>query len=63
MIRKIFRMINKSSTTSLAYKAPGSFEETRYEKLHNVIVESSTTWNVVDSGTTPPDGDYFATSN
>lgn len=36
-------MINKSSITSLAYKAPGSFEETRYEKLHNVIVESSTT--------------------
>ena len=23
------------------YKAPGSFEETRYEKLHNVIFENS----------------------
>ena len=26
---------------SLDYKAPGSFEETRYEKLHNVIFENS----------------------
>jgi len=39
-------MINKSNTTSLAYKAPGSFEETRYEKLHNVIVESSTAGSI-----------------
>ena len=27
---------------SLKYKAPGSFEETRYEKLHNVIFDSPT---------------------
>ena len=27
---------------SLKYKAPGSFEETRYEKLHNVICDSPT---------------------
>jgi glucosamine-6-phosphate deaminase len=39
-------MINKSNTTSLAFKAPGSFEETRYEKLHNVIVESSTAGSI-----------------
>ena len=25
---------------SLKYKAPGSFEETRYEKLHNVICDA-----------------------
>ena len=25
---------------SLSYKAPGSFEETRYEKLHNILCES-----------------------
>jgi glucosamine-6-phosphate deaminase len=35
--------MNKDSKTALLdYKAPGSFEETRYEKLHNVIVNSST---------------------
>ena len=28
------------NTKRLVYKAPGSFEETRYEKLHNVISES-----------------------
>ena len=34
-------MINTSEIALLEYKAPGSFEETRYEKLHNVIVDSS----------------------
>lgn len=33
-------MIDQSKVKLLDYKAPGSFEETRYEKLHNVIVES-----------------------
>ena len=37
----IYRMINTSEIALLEYKAPGSFEETRYEKLHNVIVDSS----------------------
>ena len=34
-------MIDISKLAILKYKAPGSFEETRYEKLHNVICESS----------------------
>ena len=34
-------MIDTSKLAILKYKAPGSFEETRYEKLHNVICESS----------------------
>ena len=34
-------MIDTSNLAILKYKAPGSFEETRYEKLHNVICESS----------------------
>ena len=29
------------NTKSLDYKDPGSFEETRYEKLHNIICDSS----------------------
>jgi len=29
------------NTQSLDYKDPGSFEETRYEKLHNIICDSS----------------------
>jgi len=33
--------MQSSNTKRLVYKAPGSFEETRYEKLHNVICESS----------------------
>ena len=33
------QLLNKPS---LKYKAPGSFEETRYEKLHNVICDSPT---------------------
>ena len=32
--------MQSSNTKRLVYKAPGSFEETRYEKLHNVICES-----------------------
>jgi len=32
--------MQSSNTKRLIYKAPGSFEETRYEKLHNVICES-----------------------
>ena len=34
-------MINQAKVSLLDYKAPGSFEETRFEKLHNVIVSSS----------------------
>jgi len=30
-----------SKTPKLIYEAPGSFEETRYEKLHNVICQNS----------------------
>ena len=34
-------MTDKLKKSLLQYKAPGIFEETRYEKLHNVIVKSS----------------------
>lgn len=34
-------MIDQAKAALLEYKAPGSFEETRYEKLHNVIVNNS----------------------
>jgi glucosamine-6-phosphate deaminase len=34
-------MIDNSKIAKLKYVPPGSFEETRYEKLHNVICESS----------------------
>ena len=34
-------MTDKLKKSLLKYKAPGIFEETRYEKLHNVIVKSS----------------------
>ena len=34
-------MIDQSKVKLLEYKAPGSFEETRYEKLHNVIAANS----------------------
>ena len=34
-------MIDQAKVNILDFKAPGSFEETRYEKLHNVIVGSS----------------------
>ena len=33
-------MIDQEKVKLLDYKAPGSFEETRYEKLHNVIVDN-----------------------
>ena len=33
--------MNKPKTALPNYKAPGSFEETRYERLHNIIVKSS----------------------
>ena len=33
-------MINQAKVSLLDYKAPGSFEETRFEKLHNVIVSN-----------------------
>ena len=35
-------MTDKLKKSLLQYKAPGIFEETRYEKLHNVTVKSST---------------------
>ena len=34
-------MTDKLKKSLLQYKSPGIFEETRYEKLHNVIVKSS----------------------
>ena len=34
-------MIDQAKVSLLDYKTPGSFEETRYEKLHNVIVGNS----------------------
>lgn len=34
-------MLDQAKVSLLDYKTPGSFEETRYEKLHNVIVGSS----------------------
>ena len=33
--------MNKPKIALPNYKAPGSFEETRYERLHNIIVKSS----------------------
>ena len=33
-------MTDPEKVKLLDYKAPGSFEETRYEKLHNVIVDN-----------------------
>lgn len=33
-------MINESKLKLLKYKAPGSFEESRFEKLHNVIADN-----------------------
>ena len=35
-------MIDQEKLKILDYRAPGSFEETRYEKLHSVIVDNST---------------------
>jgi glucosamine-6-phosphate deaminase len=35
-------MIDNDNHNLLNYKVPGSFEETRYEKLHNVIFDSPT---------------------
>ena len=34
-------MVDQAKVNLLDYKSPGSFEETRYEKLHNVILGSS----------------------
>ena len=31
----------KAINKNITYKAPGKFEETRFEKIHNVIFESS----------------------
>jgi glucosamine-6-phosphate deaminase len=36
-----------SNTLELNYKTPGSFEETRYEKLHNVICQSPSEGSIV----------------
>jgi glucosamine-6-phosphate deaminase len=40
-------MIDSKKVKLLDYKAPGSFEETRYEKLHNVIVNTPLEGSVV----------------
>jgi len=40
-------MIDTSKLAILKYKTPGAFEETRYEKLHNVICESSAKGSVL----------------
>jgi len=34
-------MLTKNKTKAIDYKTPGQFEETRFEKIHNVIFESS----------------------
>lgn len=39
-------MIDSNNRSILNYKAPGSFEETRYEKLHNVIFDSPTAGSI-----------------
>ena len=40
-------MVNQEKIKILDYKSPGSFEETRYEKLHSVILDSSTEGSIV----------------
>lgn len=35
------QMTSNSTYTPLSYRPPGSFEETRFEKLHNVVFETS----------------------
>ena len=40
-------MVDQEKIKILDYKTPGSFEETRYEKLHSVILDSSTKGSVV----------------
>ena len=40
-------MTDKLKKSLLQYKAPGIFEETRYEKLHNIIVKSSTEGSIL----------------
>ncbi len=40
-------MTDKLKKSLLQYKAPGIFEETRYEKLHNIIVRSSTEGSIL----------------
>jgi len=34
-------MVNKRKLKNIVYKEPGKFEDTRFEKIHNAIVESS----------------------
>ena len=40
-------MVDQEKIKILDYKSPGSFEETRYEKLHSVIQDSSTEGSIV----------------
>ncbi len=40
-------MVDQEKIKILDYKSPGSFEETRYEKLHSVILDSSTEGSIV----------------
>ena len=40
-------MVDQEKIKILDYKTPGSFEETRYEKLHSVILDSSAKGSVV----------------
>ena len=40
-------MVDQEKIKILDYKTPGSFEETRYEKLHSVILDSSAEGSVV----------------
>ena len=40
-------MVDQEKIKILDYKTPGSFEETRYEKLHSVILDSSTQGSIV----------------
>ena len=40
-------MVDQEKIKILDYKSPGSFEETRYEKLHSVILDSSAEGSIV----------------
>ncbi len=40
-------MVDQEKIKILDYKSPGSFEETRYEKLHSVILDSSAEGSII----------------
>jgi glucosamine-6-phosphate deaminase len=38
---------NPVSNSNISYKSPGQFEETRFEKIHNVILKNSTQASII----------------